>query len=221
MKGISFAKTRRPSAVFFASTLLALIAPPTVLADIILEIDLSDSSAIQIQSVPTGLSSTDASLSIAGAGFTIENFFTSAVTYPNTTSMAGNLSPNLGTTFVYNGLGTFDFDANNGDFTAGDDLSFYKDASPSGTQIFSIGIAAFTGTGTVNFSATPGALPGLGATGNVYTGFRQSGLTDHGEVIGQWRVSAVPEPSSLLLFGLTLVGLTRRRRSPLQMTSAR
>ena len=177
-------------------------------ASVTLQINVSNPSAVTVQAV-AGVSQTDSSLSIGLDGITLENLFTTDVNYPNTTTFTGDLSPS-GTASMYNGLGTFDFDANDGVFTSGDDLSMYFNGV--GTQVFDTSTNAFTGVATIDFSSTPGALPAIGTSGNIYSGYFKSGTADHGEIVGQWQV--VPEPSSatLLLSG-ACIALVRRRRS--------
>jgi hypothetical protein len=182
-------------------------------AAVVFQVDLSDPAVTRIIAT-SALSGTDSNLSIGLDGITIENFFTSSVLYPQTTTFGGNLSPS-GTSVTYDGLGTFDYSDNSGNFKAGDDLSVFANAT--GAQDFSTSETAFTGEAEIDFSAAVAELPQtVGATGNVISGYFNSGTADHGEIIGQWEVIAVvPEPSfnCLLGLGFALCATGRRRHS--------
>ncbi|MFD0894651.1 hypothetical protein KBB96_05470 [Luteolibacter ambystomatis] len=179
-------------------------------AALVLVIDVSNPAAVTITSTSAN-SQTNSSLNIGSDGITIQNFFTSAANYASSTAVVGNLAP-TGSGFTYAQLGTFNFEANNGNFTAGNDLSIYATgATTAGSQVFSTSTRAFNGVAIVDFSSTPGALPTAGTTGNVYSGYFQSGTTGHGLLIGTFQV--VPEPSPLLICALGLtVACGKRRR---------
>ncbi|YCM42491.1 hypothetical protein V2O64_14365 [Verrucomicrobiaceae bacterium 227] len=191
------------------TTLLSFAGQAT--AAVVLEIDISNPAAV-VFSATSGTSSTDSTLRRTYDGFTIENFFTTEVTYSNLSDSTGDLVDQLGIGPSYSGFGTFEYSDNVGDFKAANDLSIFTnegDAVPN--QVFAVGSVAFTGSETYDFSSTPAALPSPGATGNVISGYFQSGTADHGEVIGQW-VVVVPEPSAAVLGVLGMLMLVKRKR---------
>lgn len=176
----------------------------------VLTIDISNPAAVTFTSTPA-LSETNSSLNIGTDGFTIQNFFALTVLVPDSTLATGDLMP-TGSTFVYAGMGTFSFEANNGTFAAGNDLSVFANGAPmAGSQVFSTVTRAFNGTMVVDMSPYIAALPAAGTTGTVYSGFRSSGITGHGLVVGQY--SVVPEPNSIALALLGMTALARRKRS--------
>ncbi len=183
-------------------------------AAVVLQIDVSDPSAVVIKATP-GLSLTTSNLRRALDGITIENFFTSAVNYPASSNSSGDLIDTLGIVNQggFSGFGTFEYSNNDGAFGSANDLSVFRnggDGTPD--QIFTTGTRAFTGSETFDFSSTASAIPASGTTGDVITGYFNSGTPDHGEVIGQW-VVVIPEPSSALLGALGLLLVAKRRRS--------
>jgi hypothetical protein len=177
---------------------------------LVIRIEASNPSAVTFTATALS-SSTNSNLRRALDGITVENFFTAAVNY-SPSSSTGNLIDALGIVSQggFSGFGTFEYSNNDGAFGPGNDLSIYRDGGDGiFDQIFTSGSVAFAGSETYDFSSTPGALPVIGTTGNVISGYFQSGVADHGEVIGQWEI--VPEPSSSALFGLGIMGLMLRR----------
>jgi len=180
-------------------------------AAVVLTIDVSTPGAVTFTAT-SEFSSTDSSLSIAYDGFTVDDFFTSSQDYDNSSTLTGNLSPVVGSGLTYNGFGTFEFSDNDGAFKNATDLSIFSNGTGAAadTQVFQTTSTAFTGVATFDFSASLAALPVIGTSGNVYSGYWQSGTADHGELVGQWQV--VPEPSSTLLLGLGAFAMISKRR---------
>lgn len=178
-------------------------------AGVVFQIDVSNPSAVTITAT-TAVSESDSSLNIGTEGITIENFLTSStIAFPLNTAFTGDLSPS-GTAVAYNFFGTFEYEDNDGAFKAGNDLSVYS--GTAGTQDFSTSTTAFTGVATFDFSSASTALPSVGTTGNVISGFLMTGgPAGHGNVVGQWTVVSVPEPSSVFLLGLGYLGFALRR----------
>lgn len=177
----------------------------------VLTIDISNPAAVIFTSTPA-LSQTNSSLNIGFDGFTIQNFFVITVLVPSSTVATGNLQP-TGSTMFYGGTGSFNYEANNGVFTTGNDLSVFSNggAPLAGSQVFSTGLRAFNGVMTIDFSSFAAALPTAGSTGTIYSGYLASGTPGQGLVVGQY--SVVPEPSTIALGLIGLAGLTSRRRS--------
>ena len=88
-----------------------------------------------------------------------------------------------------------------------DDLNLW--GSP-GVHQFTTTSPAFTGSATADFSAYIAALPGGGMSGDIISGYSMGGS---GVVIGQWQVTAVPEPVGMGSLAVLLgSGLVIRRR---------
>ncbi len=180
----------------------------------VLIIDVTNPSAVTFTST-NGASASDSSLAVGTVGFTIENFLINLETLPSL-AVAGNLSVTRGSVLAaYDTLGTFAYGSSNTALGLGDDLSLFSSSTGNNTpssQIFENGQRAFSGVATADFSSIASSLPAAGTTGSVITGFESSGVFDHGELIGEWTV--VPEPSSsfMALAGLSLLGLSRRRK---------
>ncbi len=83
---------------------------------------------------------------------------------------------------------------------------------PVGLQLFSTTSAAFTGTGSIDFTTESQFLPQIGASGEIRPGYSDIGL---GASIGRWLV--IPEPSTYaILLGagvLAAAAIARRRRN--------
>lgn len=204
---------------------LALLTSITgaVQATVVIEVVVNTDTGIVVMRTSTGNSDVDATTRIGTAGITIENFFTSSVDYAAAIPITGTLTANTLDPIppggkVYTELGTFNYDANDGAFAAGNDLSVYKGAGDNPNQVFTTSTQAFTGESTVNFSSNIAALPAMGATGNVISGYFNDGRNDvnqgqHSSVIGQWQVvEVVPEPSSTALIAMAGLGFMLRRR---------
>lgn len=198
---------QRPILTLGTLLFTAISAP----AATVLVVDISDPSAVTFTAT-ANFSQTNSSLNIGFAGFTIQNFLATPASIPSSTLGIGDLSP-TGSSFIYSGIGTFNYEANNGNFVAANDLSVFSNNGAPGpdSQTFSTGSRAFNGVLTIDLSTWASSLPAAGATGDVISGYLMSGTADHGEIVGQFVV--VPEPGSALLGGLGLLILGIRRRS--------
>lgn len=178
---------------------------------VVFYVDVSNPAAV-VFTATDAASLTDSSLNGSQEGITVDDFFSAPQDYPSMGSgLPGNLSAVGGGAGPYAGFGTFVFEANDGAFVPGQDLSIYYGGNAgAGSQVFQSGSVAFQGSTSFNFSGSAAALPSVGTTGNVYTGFFESGTADHGEIIGEWTV--VPEPSSVILTIAGGLGLMARRR---------
>ena len=182
-------------------------------ASVLLEVDLSDTSNVTVTAT-AGTSDTDSSLNMSFEGFTIENFFTSAVDFSATAVVGGDLRSVLGAAGPYAFFGTFEFDDDNGLFTTANDMSVIADGNlGAASQVFSTGTQAFSGAGSMDLSSVAASLPGTGTSGNLYTGFFKTGQADHGEVIGTWLVVPEPPAEALGIASLLTVGLLWCRRT--------
>ncbi|WP_367872844.1 PEP-CTERM sorting domain-containing protein [Luteolibacter sp. Populi] len=190
---------------------ISLFTAISAQAATVLVVDISNPAAVTFTSTPN-FSQTNSSLNIGTAGFTIRNFLASPASIPSSTLGLGNLSP-TGSTFVYSGMATFSYEANDGNFTSANDLSVFSNGGGPGaaSQVFSTGTRAFNGVLTIDLSAYVSSLPAAGVTGDVISGYFLSGTADHGETVGQFVV--IPEPGSVLLGGLGFLILGFRRRS--------
>ncbi|GHC07977.1 PEP-CTERM sorting domain-containing protein [Cerasicoccus arenae] len=182
-------------------------------AALILEIDVSDPSAVVFTAVPNVASANSSGYS-AEEGINLIDFFTSAVGVVNGNSLlpsALSLDGVVMDSFLY------------GDFVfSGDNLNIYAADSSDPISIVA-GEIPFSGSVTFNLSGVAGLLPLSGATGNIQGG----DSTPVGSVFGQWQavgVAVIPEPSTYLMI-ISAVGLTgfvfyRRRRSTKSAESA-
>lgn len=174
-------------------------------AALVLTINISNPSSTIITVVPNNSQITGNLNVNFDGGISLVAFFSAneSITVADPLGINGTWTAR-GTSSAYNEMVTFNY--GNSAVVPGRDLSIYNvDALNGDTQKFLSSAAPFTGTSTVNFSSFAN-LPAVGTTGNVNIGYQNS----HGGVIGQWVV--VPEPSSLLIASVGLVGLLRRRR---------
>lgn len=186
---------------------LFLLAAPAQ-AFTVLVIDISNPAAVTFTSTGS-VSLVDSSLNMSLGGFSIQNFFATAVWADEIAT--GNLHP-TGSPYVYSGLGTFDYEGGTGFFGSSNDLSIYSNGGASTTelsQVFSTDSSAFNGVMTVNFSEFASSLPAAGTAGNVRAGYL-IGELGHTGIVGEYIV--VPEPSAVLLGGLGALALLKRRR---------
>lgn len=198
------------------SALLALFSciafPAAADAAVVMTVDVTDFSAVTFTATGN-FASDNNTLNSSLEGFTVEDFLTtmSMAIANGSGNVTGDLTSAQGGSGPYSGLGTFDYDANDGIFKAGNDLSIYTNgAADTGNQIFSTLGVAFTGTAVVDFTAVKDFLPTVGTIGNVISGYWKSGTVDHGEIVGQWQV--VPEPSAAAMLALCGAGLLLRRK---------
>jgi PEP-CTERM motif len=163
-------------------------------------IDESNPSAVVITGSGSISSGTDGSTT-ANYGIDLVNFFTAAVSVgAQSASSNPSLQPATGGN-IYN---YYNSDTNHATGAAFLDLNLYS--SGTAVQTFTSGNAAFnTGTEVVNLSAYAAYLPALNSNGSIYSG--DSSGPGNGSVIGSWRVTTVPEPSTLALAGLGGLGL--------------
>jgi hypothetical protein len=181
----------------------------TARAGVVLQIDLSTVNQVTI-SATTGLSAASVSGS-DGNGVYLKDFLA--------TASAGtfNVSPVAGSSFVYfnttAGASGRLFRSGNTD----PGLNLFNLHHFSSTQSFTAGVQAFKGTTTWDVApdlyATFLAAP---TSGDVYAfADRISQLNGGPQVIGQWGIvssAAVPEPTSMAIFGLGALGLAYRAR---------
>ncbi len=189
--------------------LLSALAPlATVNAAVVLVVDVSDPSAVTF-TAQDAASDISSSLNRSMEGITIENFFSTISDVRTVRFVGGNLTPSLGIqTNPYVGTGTFDYGGSI-EFGIADDLSVFANNTVENSQQFTAGQRAFNGQATIDFSTEAAALPSLGSTGDVITGFNPNNAGE-GLIIGQWTV--VPEPSSTLMLCAALIGFGSVRR---------
>ncbi len=193
-----------------ALTILSLLTLGSTasFAAILLEIDISDPSAVTFTATSNNASS-DSSLNASSNGFTIEGFFLSNPTVDYIDgNVTGTLSPVTGTTQTYAIAGTFDYLSGTETFGPGNDLNVTANGNAgSNSQVFSTSSTAFTGTAVMDLSSYVANLPLAGASGSIYPGYSLGPA-----VIGEW--SVVPEPSTYALGAgmLALCALALRQR---------
>ncbi len=193
--------------------LICVLMVSSARAGFILNIDLSTVNQVTI-SATTELSAATVTNGNDGTGVYLQDFFTGSLPYFAINSSAGNSlvyfnstsdgSPRISKGATEFGLNIYSMDNGTPNF-------------PS----FTNGVQAFKGSATWNLSATQyaafQAAPLSG--GDVYAfAYTVSQLNGGPKVIGQYSVSgisAVPEPTSIAIFGLGALGmgyLARRKR---------
>jgi hypothetical protein len=160
----------------------------------LIEIDISDLSAVTFTA--TSESSSIAFREEAGYGFSLVDFFTdinpSLIIVNDVSSTFSN---------VVNGqlFNRFRIRANNtSELNISGEGPIYSMLTTG---------AAFIGVMTLDLSDYSGRMRGVGATGNIasdYTPFLR-------DTFGTWEIVDVPEPSTLAIFALGLMGLASRR----------
>ena len=189
----------------YLALIAVLLSPMAANADLILEVDLSVLDTITVTAT-AGLSAVTVSGSDT-TGFFLIDFFDGPSPAISETLIAGNLTSASNTSDNTPNLFTIPGDASGG-------LNIWS-TSTSSTLDFIIGQLAFSGSATwsVGNDVYLAALAGAGA-GNVY--FPADDITDleRAVVLGTWAVARVPEPGTLALLGIGLLGIaaTRRRR---------
>lgn len=158
-------------------------------AQVVLQIDVSNTSAVTFTALSTHASGTDGA-TLTGDGVDLLTFFT-GLGYTSGTFRSGNLTAN-GATGAYSNA---DADNYSGEFT---DLNLYTYLG-SEAQNFHPGAAPFTGASTLDLTSAAGTLPTPGTTGNIISGWSGGG---NNVVIGQWQV--VPETPPIAQFTVYL-----------------
>lgn len=182
---------------------LALGAAATASAlqgQVVLQIDISNTSSVAFTALPANASGTDGS-TLTGDGIDLLSFFTSLAYTSGAFTSAG---------FTANGatVGYSNADADNfsGDFT---DLNLYAYLG-SEAQNFHPGAAPFSGVSTLNLTSAAGTLPAPGTVGNIISGWSGGG---NNVVIGQWQVvPEVPVCAQLAVFLGAFAGLVAGKR---------
>jgi hypothetical protein len=165
-----------------------------------LAINESNPSAVVITGSGMGGIGTDGTTT-ANYGVDLANFFTAAVSIgAQSASGTPSLQPATGGN-IYNNYNSDTYEATGGALL---DLNLYS--SGTSAQTFTFGSAPFnTGTEVINLSAYLADLPTtLSAHGSIYAG--DSSGKGNGTIIGGWDVTAVPEPTTLALAGLGVLG---------------
>jgi hypothetical protein len=178
--------------------LFALLLTPTAAADVILEIDLRDPNEVVF-------TSTLANSAITGSrefadGITLLSFFSTAVSGVTDQSLSrAQLGP-ADQLELYTRL--YDSSKPLADLEASD-LNVF--ANTGTTQEFDVSVRALRGSAAADLSALAGQFPSLGESGDILLGDTRAS----GHVLGQWSVTAIPEPSCLLF--MTICFLKRGR----------
>jgi hypothetical protein len=186
--------------------LVALLSIATTRGAVVLQIDVTNPSAVSITAVANNSLITASIRTNFFGGITIRDFFpvNQSITSAAPVSFAGSLR-SRGAGSAFNETVTFNFSSQTGDVVSGRDLSLYNVNAPdSDIQSLTTNAAPFTGTTTLNLSGF--TLPASGSSGNVNLGF----LSSHGGVIGTY--SVIPEPSTAIIGLLGAVGFLRRKR---------
>ena len=179
-------------------SLLAFLAVGAAHAQILLNIDMTDPAVTTITS--TGGSSL---VSSSAAGFRIRlvDFYASfpggafGAVMPN----SGNLAP-AQSTQSYNAVFRSSSDPH---------LTINR-GSPSFVQTFVAGQQAFSGSMTANLSEGSAFFRTSSFVGNIEL-VNDFGVPT-GQIVGQYSLTAVPEPATMTALGLGAVALVRRRR---------
>ena len=185
---------------------LFAVASPAAAQGYLIEIDLSNSSAVQFIATGNDATSNDSS-QYNFSGVDLMNFFTASVVSGGG-SVAGSLTP-VGTTASYNKWSPDNL--LNGPNNV--DLNLYVTSAPQ-LQTFSTSGPAFTGTATVDLSSLLAYFSSSADSGPIYSGYSAS--SPLGQQIGEWVILPVPEPSvgmQLTLGAVMFAGLVFIRRA--------
>jgi hypothetical protein len=183
------------------ATAILLFAAISAKAQILLDINDSDSSNIIITS--TGAAAGTAASTFAYNGIDLIGFFTTNVAYSQFTVNSTSIIPSGA---------NVNFDTAYGDTALGQaDLSFYYGGSSTVAENFTTSAPAFSGVASLGVS---GGLQSNGTIGNIALGYSGSSPNT---IIGQYEIVntvAAPEPSTwmFLVGGLALVTVSRIRR---------
>ena len=172
-------------------------APP-----ILLQVDVSNPAAVTFTATSDFSYAVDSSFNLQ-EGIDLVSFFTAPLSGPGSTgTISGSLATPSYPAYPYD---YWSADDRSGSFNQVD-LNLYRATEGlNNPQIFSTTANAFTGTSTINLSSQVAYLPSLlGTTGNIVPGW---GSMEPYTVIGQWQVVAIPEPTTLTLVGLGLLGV--------------
>ncbi len=187
---------------------LCLIAPVAVNAAVLLEINVSNAAEVTITSTGLFADADDSTRSLYD-GVNLDRFLTDVPPPGPNPTVLGNLTP-TGSPIAYSLVFWDDYSGSMVDLNLFNEHSEY-------TQSFSTSARAFTGAATIDLSDIATLLPTAGTTGSIFAGYSGNAtaeipLTE----IGQWRVVAIPEPSTYAAFlgvaALAAAVLLRRRR---------
>jgi hypothetical protein len=187
----------------FCALLLTLIFAVEAQSEIVVEIDISDISAVTFTTTEA-LSEVNFAGSSAN-GIALQDFFVGN----STTASGENIGSTISAFNAADGSSRLALDRiwiNNfaGGYTT-NDVSFYNASAVE--TIFTIeDQRALTGAAVFDLTTFTG-LPSFGTVGNVYFD-----APAQSQVIGQWRVTAVPEPSAGIVLAVGTLVLLRRKR---------
>lgn len=187
----------------------SLFATPAI-ASVVLLINVSNPAHVTFNAVANNSANNGHIRADYDGGIALDNFFTSnqSILLANPLAITGNLT-SIGTSRSFNEAVTFNY--GNGTPVPGRDVSLYYNTTDTAAyQEFSTSAPPFTGSSWADLSAFAAGLPAHGATGSVLMSY--SG----GTTIGEWQVTAVPEPTEYMAFATAgMVGfvLWRRRNS--------